>query len=149
MPRTLNIYANPVIPPGFYWAEVVDLRAEQVDEGRPRLHIRLQIGPMHEAATGVTLASIIRPSEAARFYYINFIHAYRIAGTNFEQAIGRWASVGVYTATYGGTEYSAVRYTHQPLSIRTNAIMLEQAEALGTINQGTLGQVMIEQFGCD
>jgi hypothetical protein len=149
MPLKFNIYANPVIAPGFYWAKVVDLRAEQVDEGRPRLHIRLQIGPMHEGAAGLTLASIIHPTDAARFFYINFMNAYRIAGTNYEQAIGRWASVGVYTADYQGTRYSAVRYTHQPLLIRTNAIILERAEALGRLDQETLGQVMIEQFGCD
>jgi hypothetical protein len=149
MSRAFSIYANPVIVPGFYWSKVVDLRAEQVGEGRPRLSARLQIGPMHEAAAGVTLASIIHPTDAARFFYINFMNAYRIAGTNYEQTIGRWASVGVYTADYQGTRYSAVRYTHQPLLIRTNAMILERAEALGTINQGTLGQVMIEQFGCD
>ena len=149
MPLKFNIYANPVIAPSFYWAKVVDLRAEQVDDGRPRLHIRLQIGPMHEAAAGLTLASIIHPTEAARFYFVNFVNAYRIAGPNYEQAIGRWASVQVSPAKYQGAEYSAVKYTHQPLLIRTKSIILERAEALGRLDQETLGQVMIEQFGCD
>ena len=139
----MNIYINPLIPRGYYWVKVLDVRAEDCEAIRPRLYIRLQIGPMHEAVAGLTLNSIIQPSDAAKYYFINFLAAFRVAGLQYEQAIGRWASVEVYPAEYEGKEFSAVKYTYQAGLLKLHAIWIERAEASGRLTQSSLEQASL------
>jgi hypothetical protein len=133
-----TIYANPLIPHGYYWAKVTDLRIEHCGMERPRLWVELEIGPMHEEQRGLQLCSIIHPTAASVYFYSNFIHAFRISGMNYLEAIGRWASVEVHPAEYQGTEYSAVKYTHQPVPLRVEALRIEQAEKEGRLDEAAL-----------
>ena len=130
-----TIYANPIVEPGYYWAKCVDVVPEHCGAERPRLWIQLELGPMHEGAAGVRLCTILHPTPAARYFFVNFLNAYRVHGLNYNEAIGRWASIQVYAAEYGATKYSAIKFTYQSLPLRIGAQRLERADAAGQLNE--------------
>lgn len=130
-----TIYLNPVLPPGFYWLKLVDVESEHCGAERPRLWLNFEVGPMHEGFARRHLCTIIHPTEKARFYYVNFVNAFRVVGMDFTGAIGRWASVAVAPAEFNGTTYSTLRFTHQPLPLRNSASQIEHAEAEGRLDE--------------
>ena len=134
----MNIYDNPLIDKGFYWVKVIDVRVEPCSGGWPRLHIRLQVGLMHEEIAGMVFTSVIHPSDASMCHRLNFLAAFRAPDFQYKDAIGRWSSVEIYPAEYGGTHYSAVRYAAPPRLQNLWAIWLERVDEAGRLTKETL-----------
>ena len=127
-----SIYRNRRLPAGYYFAKVTDIDTEELGHDRPRIEVSLKIGHMH-AEGGTQLSSIIHPTDAAIFWYKNFVSTFLIRGNRYHQAIGRWASIEVLDAKHGKTKYSAVKYVYQPLEIRLQTHDIEMAEQEGRL----------------
>ena len=124
------IYRNKRIPKGYYFAKVTDIDTEEVGQNRPRIQVALKIGPMHEES-GTILHSIIHATDAAIYWYKNFVSTFLIRGNRYHEATGRWGSIEVYNAKHGKTKYSAVKFVYQPLGIRLHSHDIELAEQDG------------------
>jgi len=128
-----SIYHNPRIPDEYYNVKLVDLETEETGFDRPRLWIKLIVGPMHDKHSGTILYSIIHPTEAAIYFHKNFVNTFMVQGNRYHEAIGRWGCVEVYNAEHGKTKYSAVKYVYQPRDIRFRTAEIEQAERDGLL----------------
>ena len=115
------IYRNPRIPPGYYFAKVVELDTENIaGYDRPLVFVRVKIDPEHGLGDHVVLANIIHPTEGSKFYYANFVSTFIGFETHdLRLALNRWGSIEVYDAEYQGTKYSAVKWTYQTRQVRS------------------------------
>src|SRR5689334_114451 len=71
-----TIYHNLVVPRGYYFVKVVDLRTQERGTERPLIWMKLEVGPDQGEASGKTFCTVIHPTTASHYRYINFIHAF-------------------------------------------------------------------------
>jgi hypothetical protein len=126
---------NPLIPPNYYFAKVVDIEAEPADYFFPKLLIKLTLHPMYGIDENSVFSAIIYPGDKSYYHYKNFFNTYMLGeDTNdLEKSKGRWGSVKIYNADFGDVEYSAVRFCYQPLPVRMESwrIGKDEKEAKG------------------
>ena len=130
-----SIYRNSRIPAGYYFVKVSDIDTEELKLSRPRIEVTLKVGPMHEEG-GTILHSIIHATDAAIYYFKNFVDTFWIRSNRYHEAIGRWGCIEVLNAKHGKTKYSAVKYVYQPQPIRMRTYEIAQEEANGLLDWG-------------
>ena len=115
------IYRNPRIPPGYYFAKAIEVNTENIaGYERPLVFVRVQIHPDHKLGDHVVLTNIIHPTEASRFYFINFVNTFIGFETHdLSLSLNRWGSIEVYDAKYQKTMYSAVKWIYQTREVRS------------------------------
>lgn len=57
-----SIYRNTCIPAGYYWAKAIDIDTEEIGLDRPRIEVKLKIGPMHASKAIPRSAPTLFPS---------------------------------------------------------------------------------------
>jgi len=130
-----SIYRNPRLPQGYYSCKVTDIDTEEIGLNRPRIRVTLKVGPMHEEV-GTILHSIIHATDAAIYWFKNFVSTFAIRSNRYHEAIGRWGCVQVFNAKHVKTKYSAIKYIYQPLPIRMRSHEIAQDEQRGMLDWG-------------
>lgn len=125
---------TPRIPQDYFFVKVNDLQTEDIGLTRPRIWVKLRIGPMHKDQSGTHLYSIIHPTDASIYYYKNFVDTFLISGNRYHEAINRWGSIRVLDAKYDKTKYSAVQYHYQTHDVRFKLMAIEEAERQGQLH---------------
>lgn len=129
-----SIYRNPQIPAGYYFVKLIDINTEELGLTRPRIWVKLRIGPMYPPESGQHLHSIIHPTDRAIYFYKTFVSTFIIRGNRYHEAINHWGCIEVFDAQHGKTKYSAVKYVYQPLNIRLKVDEIEQDERDGRLS---------------
>ena len=124
------LFSNPLVLPGYYFAKVIDVEAEQANHYFPKLQVTLELHPMYGLPKGTYFRSIIHPSDKAYYHYKNFFITFMPGKdkNDLDQAIGKWGSVEVYSSEFADIEYSAVRFCYQPLWVRFESYWITQEE---------------------
>ena len=130
-----SIYKNPRIRKGYYFVKVMDIATEELGLNRPRIYVELKIGPMHEESR-TNLHSIIHATDAAVYFYKNFIFTFLIRNNRYHEAIGKWGCIEVLNAKYGETKYSTVKYVWQSRERRNQIYQIMQEEEQGLLDWG-------------
>ncbi|NIT55651.1 MAG: hypothetical protein GWN00_05245 [Aliifodinibius sp.] len=121
---------NPLVPPNYYFAKVVDIEAEPADYFFPKLLIKLKLHPMYGLDESSIFSAIIYPTDRSFFHYKNFFNTYMLGENvdDLEKAKGSWGSIEIYNTEFGDIEYSGVRFCYQPLDIRMDSWRIEKHE---------------------
>lgn len=134
-----SVFDNPIIPMGYYYAQVLRIEAEPVDGFTfPKLHIQLRLHPGYGLPEGALFSAILFPSPKTYFHYKNFYNTFMLGQFTdaLDKAIGHWGCVQIYPSIYAGVEYSAVRFVYQPMPIRMESWRLDREE----INNDPVGE---------
>jgi len=125
-----EIYANPVVPAGFYFLKVDSVEEEPSEYVFPKLLITLAPHHTYGLPENTFFKAIIHPTPASYLRYKNFFNTYMLGEPveDLEKAIGYWGSVRIDQAKYGETVYSSIQFVHQPLQIRIQSYKLRTAE---------------------
>jgi len=117
-----SIYRNPIIPEGYYYLKVIDIQTEPYQDCvMPRIQVRLQPHPDDGFDKELTLSAIVYPTEKAKYFMLNFLNTFlENDETNVEKVLHRWGCVRVYTAEYGESQYSAIKWIYQTPITRRN-----------------------------
>ena len=136
MKRNLNmidnniLLNNPLIPPRYYYAKVIDIESEPADHYFPKLLVTLQLHPMYGLPKDTCFRAILFPTKKSFYHYKNFINTYMLGPVTdgFEKAVGTWGSIEIYSSEFGDIEYSAVRFCYQPRWVMIEAWRIEKKE---------------------
>lgn len=126
-----SVLNNPLIPSGYYYAQVLKIEAEPVAGFTfPKLHIQFQLHPDYGLPEGTLFSSLLFPSPKTYFHYKNFYNTYMLGQFTdaLDKAIGHWGCVQISPSLLAGVEYSAVRFVYQPMPIRMESWRLDREE---------------------
>lgn len=121
---------NPLIPPDYYYAKVIDIEAEPANHYFPKLLVKLQLHPMYGLPKDACFRAILFPTDKSFYHYKNFFNTF-IPGKDadeLDKAIGKWGSVEIYNSEFGDIEYSAVRFCYQPRWVMMESWKLTKEE---------------------
>ena len=121
---------NPLVPAGYYYANVVEVEAEPSEYFFPKLLVTLQLHPMYGLPKDTFFQSILFPTDKAFFHYKNFFNTF-MPGKDTDdltKAVGMWGSVEIYNSEFGEIEYSAVKFCYQPRWIMMESWRLTKEE---------------------
>ena len=125
---------NPFIPEGYYYAKVIEVKAEPSEYYFPKLLVKLKLHPMYGLPQHTCLQAILFPTDRSFYHYKNFFNTF-LPGKDVDDlatAIGVWGSVEIYSSEFGDIEYSAVRFCYQPLAIRLDTSRIAKEEKTNT-----------------
>jgi len=117
-----TLLTNPLVPPGYYFAKVISVKAEPSQYLFPKLLIKLQLHAMYGVSEASLFAAIIYPTEKSYYHYKNFFNTFMLGNDkgDIDAAVGEWGSICLYNSKFGNIEYSAVKFHYQP-----RAVMME------------------------
>ena len=119
---------NPLIPPNYYYAKVIDVEAEPANHYFPKLLVTLELHPMYCLPPNTYFRAILHPTDRSFYHYKNFFITF-MPGKNTDelnQAVGTWGSIKIYNTEFADTKYSAVRFCYQPLWVRFESYWITQ-----------------------
>lgn len=126
-----SVLNNPLIPSGYYYAQVLRIEAEPVPDSKfPKLHIQLRLHPSYGLSEGSLFSALLFPTAKTYFHYKNFYNTFMLGQFTdaLDTAIGHWGSVQIYPSVLAGVEYSSVRFIYQPMPIRMESWRIEREE---------------------
>jgi len=128
------ILKNPLVPEGFYFAQVIAVETEPVATSAiPKLLIQLRLHTSYGLPSDSVFSAILHPTERSMWHYVNFFNTFMLMDPIDQptKAIGCWGSVRIRPSKFNGIEYSTVKFVYQPLAIRMKSwkLGLEDAES--------------------
>jgi hypothetical protein len=115
------IQNNPLVPEGFYFAQVVSVESEPSENFMfPKILIHLKLYHKYGLPDDCVFHAILYPTLKSFCYYKNFFNTYLLGDStdDRQKAVGQWGSVRLSPASFNGNEYSTVHFVYQPLPIR-------------------------------